>query len=288
MHKRFFVDFKIFDKKEIIINDKDFLHQLVSVFRAKEGEEIVLLDNSGFEYRGIIKNIGKKEVVAEIVEKMVGKEQKIELNIFQSIIKKDNMELALAKCTEIGIAGFTPILAEHCVKLNLNFERLAKVAKEASEQCGRAKLPEISEIMDFKKVVEMAGAKKDVANFIFHEEKDKCCDSPPHLSDINNNSVFNINNSNKKVFCSGSHDYKCGGKLSCDFLKNFFPSACHPERSERTDIKKFNLFIGPEGGFSDKEIELVKSNSFYVLSLGDLILRSETAGLAAGFMILNQ
>lgn len=244
---------------------------MVLVFRAKVGEDIVLLDNSGFEYRGIIKDIGKKEATVEIVEKVAGKEPKIELNIFQSIIKKDNMELVLEKCTEIGIAKFVPMLAEHCVKLNLNFERLVKIAKEASEQCGRAKLPEISEITDFKKAVEMAITEKDAANFIFHSEE--CCDSPPHLSDINNNSVFNPNKLNKKSSYSGSRDYKCVGKLSCDFLNNF------------KSTNKFNLFIGPEGGFSGAEIELAKSGGFYVLSLGDLILRSETAAIAASYAI---
>lgn len=238
MHRRFFVDFKIGDEKEVIINDKEILHQLVSVFRAKAGEDIVLLDNSGFKYAGIIKDIGKKEAIVEIIEKIAGGESRAEVAIFQSIIKKDNMELILEKCTEIGIAEFAPILAEHCVKLNLNFERLQKIAKEASEQCGRAKLPEISEITDFKKAVEAAADGKEAVNFIFHAEG----------------------------FC---------GKLNCEFLKNF------------SDTKKFNLFIGPEGGFSDVEIELAKASGFYVLSLGDLILRSETAAIVSSFSIIN-
>lgn len=221
---------------------------MVSVFRAKTGEDIVLLDGSGLKYRGIIKDIGKKEATVEIIEMVVGKEPRVEITLFQSIIKKDNMELVLEKCTEIGIAKFVPMLAEHCVKLNLNFERLVKIAKEASEQCGRTKLPEISGITDFKEALRLAQGDKEAANFIFHSEG----------------------------FC---------GKLNCEFLKHFFPSACHPERSEGSDVKRFNIFIGPEGGFSDKEIELAKAGGFYVLSLGDLILRSETAAIAASYAI---
>lgn len=37
------------------------------------------------------------------------------------------------------------------------------------------------------------------------------------------------------------------------------------------------LIIGPEGGFSNKEFELFKSNGLPMLSLGDLILKAETA-----------
>lgn len=40
------------------------------------------------------------------------------------------------------------------------------------------------------------------------------------------------------------------------------------------------IFIGPEGGFDDKEIEEVLSKSFIPLTLGRRILRTETAGMA--------
>ncbi len=37
------------------------------------------------------------------------------------------------------------------------------------------------------------------------------------------------------------------------------------------------LLIGPEGGFSDSEFELMKSHNLPMLTLGDLILKAETA-----------
>jgi 16S rRNA (uracil1498-N3)-methyltransferase len=39
----------------------------------------------------------------------------------------------------------------------------------------------------------------------------------------------------------------------------------------------FNIFIGPEGGFSDNEMELFKENNFTLLNLGKRILKAETA-----------
>lgn len=241
MHRRFFIDFEIGESQRVELVDKDLLHQLTSVFRVKLGDEIVLLDNSGFEYAGMIKGISKKEIMVQINDKREGKKLDIEITLFQSLLKKDKMELIFEKCTEIGVSKFMPILAEHSIKLNLNNERLQKIVKEASEQCGRAKLPEISEIMNFEDTIAIALRNKEAVNFIFHEEKNKCC-----------------------------------GKLSCDFLKNF------------RDVRKFNLFIGPEGGFSDKEIELAKKNNFYVLLLGELTLRSETAAIVASCAVLNK
>ncbi|OGW50334.1 MAG: hypothetical protein A2Z50_01110 [Nitrospirae bacterium RBG_19FT_COMBO_42_15] len=44
-------------------------------------------------------------------------------------------------------------------------------------------------------------------------------------------------------------------------------------------IKKICVFIGPEGGFTEKEIGLAKEKGFISVSMGDLILRAETAAI---------
>lgn len=42
-----------------------------------------------------------------------------------------------------------------------------------------------------------------------------------------------------------------------------------------------SLFIGPEGGWSDNELELFKNKGFKSVSLGNTVLRAETAAIAA-------
>ena len=41
------------------------------------------------------------------------------------------------------------------------------------------------------------------------------------------------------------------------------------------------IFIGPEGGFSEKEIETARALGFKTVSLGKRILRTETAAITA-------
>ncbi|MDR0978143.1 MAG: 16S rRNA (uracil(1498)-N(3))-methyltransferase [Endomicrobium sp.] len=48
-----------------------------------------------------------------------------------------------------------------------------------------------------------------------------------------------------------------------------------------------NIFIGPEGGFENEEIELAKSLGIHTITLGDNILRIETAAVIASAFILN-
>ena len=49
---------------------------------------------------------------------------------------------------------------------------------------------------------------------------------------------------------------------------------------EVNKFKKLIILIGPEGGFSDEEYSKLKNKST-VLSLGDNILRTETAAICA-------
>ena len=48
------------------------------------------------------------------------------------------------------------------------------------------------------------------------------------------------------------------------------------------------LLIGPEGGFSDKEVALAKAHGASIVTLGKRILRTETAGCATLAMILYE
>ncbi|HLC28953.1 MAG TPA: RsmE family RNA methyltransferase [Dehalococcoidia bacterium] len=48
-----------------------------------------------------------------------------------------------------------------------------------------------------------------------------------------------------------------------------------------------SLFIGPEGGFDDAEVERAREAGAEIVSLGPRILRSETAGIVAAALVLN-
>jgi len=47
------------------------------------------------------------------------------------------------------------------------------------------------------------------------------------------------------------------------------------------DVKSVSIYIGPEGGFEENEVELIKKNGGKIASLGPRILRTQTAPVAA-------
>lgn len=66
----------------------------------------------------------------------------------------------------------------------------------------------------------------------------------------------------------------------------------HPLRIKKTDrsntTSRVLLVVGPEGGFSEEEIETAVSQSFVPVSLGPRRLRSETAGILLCSVIMFQ
>ena len=50
-------------------------------------------------------------------------------------------------------------------------------------------------------------------------------------------------------------------------------------------IKNIGIVIGPEGGFEEEEIEKLKEQGAYIITLGNRILRTETAGFTATALV---
>ena len=57
---------------------------------------------------------------------------------------------------------------------------------------------------------------------------------------------------------------------------------------ENTNIKNIAVIIGPEGGISSEEIEKLKENGAKIVSLGNRILRTETAPIAVLSMMVYE
>jgi len=82
--------------------------------------------------------------------------------------------------------------------------------------------------------------------------------------------------------------------FSLELLKTTFNLVFHPlgegikefarEKEKDFQNKNISIFIGPEGGFTENEIEMFKENGFYILSLGKNVLRAETAAILSVYL----
>ncbi len=51
--------------------------------------------------------------------------------------------------------------------------------------------------------------------------------------------------------------------------------------------EKIGIFIGPEGGFTNREVKIAEENNFKILRLGDNVFKAETAAIIASYVVLN-
>ena len=163
--QRFFIETGLTLGKEIAIDDAELSNQVVRVFRKRTGDQIILLDNSGFEFLTNITSLNKKGIEVYVEEKKeVENKQKNEVTLFASLIKKDKFEWVLEKCTELGVSHFIPVVSERSEKKDLNIERVKKILKEASEQSERGIIPTICEPISLREALENT----DFPVFAFH------------------------------------------------------------------------------------------------------------------------
>jgi 16S rRNA (uracil1498-N3)-methyltransferase len=60
-----------------------------------------------------------------------------------------------------------------------------------------------------------------------------------------------------------------------------------PDNFNKTGVKKLLLMVGPEGGFTEEEIETAQQQGIQQVSLGPRRLRSETAGIVLTTLALS-
>lgn len=58
--------------------------------------------------------------------------------------------------------------------------------------------------------------------------------------------------------------------------------------ANKKEIKKILYIIGPEGGFTVEEINLLKEKNAKIITLGKRILRAETAAIVTGGILINE
>lgn len=154
MH-RFFVPPHWLDGQQATLQD-GVAHQIRTVLRMKEGHQLVLLDNEGWAYDGVITAVSRHEVQVEIVDKWAaGGETAVSVTLYQSLLKRDNFEWVLQKGCELGVKRFVPLLSERTVvsAKGVKLERWQRIVTEAAEQCRRGRVPTVDSPMRLTKAI---------------------------------------------------------------------------------------------------------------------------------------
>lgn len=161
MH-RFFVSPDRIRGEEVFFPE-EIAHQLSRVLRLRDGDRVVVLDDSGAEYDVSLHSFGRRAVQGTIqATRPAGPEPRVRLSLFLALLKGKKLDLVLQKGTELGVARFVPMLSRRSVVNSLDrlrdakLERWASIVREAAEQSGRGRLPEIAPPLAFDDALDEA------------------------------------------------------------------------------------------------------------------------------------
>ena len=218
-----------------IMKGRDAEH--IHVLRLKPGDDVILCDTEGNDYKCRLVRTSKEEAEAEIIEVVpCTSEPNVKACVLCGLPKgSEKVEYIIQKCVEAGADEICFFQSDRCVaKLDeggreKKLERWQRISEEAAKQSGRGIIPEVRWLGEFADALNVA-IKKDVSLFM----------------------------------------YETGDRESIDAVLN-----------ENKEIRTAAIITGPEGGFAEYEADLARIAGCRVCSMGNRILRCETAPLVA-------
>lgn len=127
-----------------------------AVLRMAAGDQVVLFNGEGGEYVATLTSVEKKRATAEI-KTFSPREAELpySLTLAQALPEGSKMDWIIEKAVELGVSTIVPVAAQRSV-VRLSEERAAKkiehwkgVISAAAEQCGRNRLPHLSDPVGF-------------------------------------------------------------------------------------------------------------------------------------------
>lgn len=150
------------DEKVFVIISEELRNQWTKVLRFRTGEKVLLFRDDAKEYEVEITSMLPKIIQGNVL-RVSECETELPVNVIlaQSILKNpEKFEWILQKGTELGVSDFYPLITHRTERQFLpKLERLQRILVEATEQCGRCKVPVLHEPMKFEAFLKTIAAK---------------------------------------------------------------------------------------------------------------------------------
>jgi 16S rRNA (uracil1498-N3)-methyltransferase len=131
-------------------------HHLVRVLRLVRGDDVVVFDGRGHEYRARVTRADRHAASVAIIEALPpSPEPPIAIMLAQAVLKGEKMDGVVRDATMAGVSRIVPLVSERTfAKLSSlvrahALERWQRVAVASAKQCRRSRLPEIAQPRQF-------------------------------------------------------------------------------------------------------------------------------------------
>ncbi|EKQ50334.1 MULTISPECIES: RsmE family RNA methyltransferase [unclassified Clostridium] len=223
----------------------DDVKHIYKVLRLSEGEEVILNNCQGIEYLGEIEAITKNEVIVKVIKKL-------------DINNESKVKIHLFQGLPKG-------------------QKMDLIVQKGTELGVFEFIPTITARVDVKLKGEFK--KLDRLNRIALEacKQSKRSIIPQVKEVIDFNEAINELKKMDLIIVPYENAEDFGMKTLIKKLDK--------DNINLNTINEVGVFIGPEGGFEESEINSLKEQGAYIVTLGNRILRTETAGFTSAALI---
>ena len=223
----------------------DDVKHIYKVLRLSEGEEVILNNCEGVKYLGRIGSISKTEVIVNIIEKL-------------DVNNESNVRIHLFQGLPKG-------------------QKMDLIVQKGTELGIFEFIPTITSRVDVKLKGEFK--KLDRLNRIALEasKQSKRSIIPKVKEVIDFNEALNLLKEMDLVLIPYENAEDFGVKSLIKHLET--------SNIDLHTINDVGILIGPEGGFEEDEVNTLKDQGAYIITLGNRILRTETAGFIAAALV---
>ncbi|MDO8461747.1 MAG: 16S rRNA (uracil(1498)-N(3))-methyltransferase [Deltaproteobacteria bacterium] len=214
---------------------------LRTVLRLEIGDTVNVFDGQGHQFKGKIASLGTT-VQIHLIEKHKVPEERFQITLGQALLKSDKMEFVIQKATELGVSKIIPFSSSRTIPKGdspKGTEKTTRWEKIALAAAKQCGRSSLPEIVPPQPLTQLLdGVEATAVKLILWERETK-----NRLRDILREPAVGTALRNMPAF----------------------------------QIEKVVCLIGPEGGFSEEELEETKAAGFIPITLGHRILRAETA-----------
>ena len=151
----------------------------VRVLRLRPGEDVVICDGAGKDYRCRIVSSLAGEVEAEVVEVVPCRgEPSADVTVYAGLPKGERADYLIQKCVEAGAKRIVFFECERCVArldgrgVDKKLERFNRISQAAAEQSGRGIIPRVEYIHDYVEMLDSA-MKAGACLFMYETGEDR-------------------------------------------------------------------------------------------------------------------
>ena len=150
-----------------------------NVLRMGPGDALVLFDGKGREFEGAVAGLDSRAVRVRVTRSVLNPiVSPLRVTLAQALPKGAKIDFIIQKATELGATKLVPFRCARSIpaipedRRGARLVRWRKIAAEAARQCGRADVPEVSEILSFDEMID-APAKGDFRMILWEGESSR-------------------------------------------------------------------------------------------------------------------